>query len=179
MKRLILGAFALTALCAWAAGELQPIKAKLGLWEVTTTRQTQGMPAAQTPQIPADKLAQLPPAQRAQIEAMLKQRSAASGGTRTRQTCVTPEKLNGGAFGEDKKSCQRTIVRSTSSLVEIHEECVQSDGSKAIGDVHYEVIGGDTMKGSVKLKMTVAGHEMNSTLDLSGKWIGADCGSVK
>ena len=40
----------------------------------------------------------------------------------TRQTCVTPEKLNRGAFGEDRKSCQRTIVRSTSSLVEIHEE---------------------------------------------------------
>ena len=115
----------------------------------------------------------------AQIEAMRKQRLAASGGTMTRQTCVTPEKLNGGAFGEDKKSCQRTIVRSTSSLVDIHEECAQSDGSKAIGDVYYEVVGGDTMKGNVKLKMTARDHEVNSTLDLSGKWIGADCGSLK
>jgi len=179
MKRLVLGAAALTALCVFAADELQPIKAKLGLWEVTATRQTQGMPAAQTPQIPADKLAQLPPAQRAQIEAMMKQRSAASGGTRTRQTCVTPEKLNGVAFGEDRKSCQRTVVRSTSSVVEIHEECTQSDGSKGIADLHYEVMGGDTMKGNVKMKMTMNGHEMNTTLDMSGKWIGADCGSVK
>ena len=97
----------------------------------------------------------------------------------TRQTCLTPEKLSGGAFGEDRKSCQRTIVRSTSSLVEIHEECAQSDGSKAIVDVHYEVMGGDTMKGNVKMKMTVSGHEMNSTLNMSGKWIGADCASVK
>lgn len=63
MKRLVLGAPALTVFCAFAAGELPPIKAKLGLWEVTTTRQTQGMPAAHTPQTSADKLAQLPPAQ--------------------------------------------------------------------------------------------------------------------
>ena len=35
MKRLVLGTAALTALCVFAADELQPIKAKLGLWEVT------------------------------------------------------------------------------------------------------------------------------------------------
>ncbi len=179
MKRFVLGAAAITALCVFAADELQPIKAKLGLWEVTTARQTPGMPAAQMPQIPADKLAQIPPAQRAQVEAMMKQRSATSGGTTTRQTCVTPEKLNSGAFGEDRKSCQRTIGHSTPSLAEIHEECAQPDGSKATADVRYEIMGSDTMKGNVKMKMTVNGREMNSTLDISGKWIGPDCGSVK
>ncbi len=110
---------------------------------------------------------------------MMKQRSGAGGGTTTRQTCVTPEKLNGSAFSEERKSCQRTIVRSTSSMADIHEECTQPDGSKGVADVHYEMAGGESMKGTVKMKMTVGGRDMTTTMEMAGKWVAADCGTVK
>lgn len=40
----------------------------------------------------------------------------------TRQTCMTPDKLDKAPFSEERKNCQRTIVNSTSKLLEFHEE---------------------------------------------------------
>jgi hypothetical protein len=142
-----------------------------------------GMPAASAapaPSIPEDKLAQLPPAQRAQIEAMMKQR--AGGGaprTQTRQTCVTQEKLNKGAFSEEKASCQRTIANSTPKSFEMHEVCTDTDGSQHTADAKYEMTGDNSMKATVKVAATRAGRTMNMNMDLTGKWLSSDCSAIK
>jgi hypothetical protein len=178
MKTKVLLTAALAALCLLAADAIQPIKAKLGVWEITSTTQMSGMPqAGAAPSIPADKLAQLPPAQRAQIEAMMKQRAGAPT-TRTQQTCVTQEKLNKGAFSEEKPSCQRSILNSTSKSFEMHEVCTDADGSRT-ADAKYEITGDNNMKATVKVAAVRAGHTMNINMDLTGKWLSADCGAIK
>jgi hypothetical protein len=181
MKTKVLLSAALAGLCLLAADAIQPIKAKLGVWEITSTTQMSGMPqASAAPSIPADKLAQLPPAQRAQIEAMMKQR-AGGGAPRTtvRQTCVTQEKLDKGAFSDEKSSCQRTISKSTPKSFEMHEVCTDTDGSQHTADAKYDVTGENSMKGSVKVVATRAGRTMNMNMDLTGKWLSSDCSTIK
>ena len=180
MKSKVLFAPVLIGFCLLAADAVQPFKAKLGVWEITTNQQTTGMPTAAMPAIPEDKLAQMPPAQRAQIEAMIKQRAVGGAPkTQTRQTCVTAEKLSKAPFSEEKPSCQRTIVNSTSKTFELHEVCTDTDGSQRTADAKYEIVGDSRMKGSVKVTANRAGRTMTVNLDMSGKWVGSDCSTIK
>jgi len=170
MKRVVLGVF--LPLLLIAADKLQPLNAKLGLWEITTTSQFSGLPP-----IPADVLAKMSPEQRAKMEAMFKQKASHGGVPTTSQTCVTQEKLNKAPFSEGKQSCQRTIISSTSQLAEFREECTEPDGTKRIMDGKFELSGDTNMKGSMKVKASGSGKAMNVNLDMSGKWIGSDCGA--
>jgi hypothetical protein len=136
------------------------------------------------PQIPPDamaKLERLPPEQRAQVEAMMKQRMGGGAATpRMRQTCVTQDKLDKTAFSEENKSCERTIAQSTPALVQFHEECSESDGSKRVVDAKFEMTGADSMRGSMQVKATTKDNKtMNMNFGMSGKWLGADCSGLK
>jgi hypothetical protein len=164
---------ALVGFCLLAADRIQPLSAKLGLWEVTTTQQMSGVPP-----IPADRLAKLTPEQRAHMEALFKQK-AGSPTVRTRQTCVTQEKLDKAPFSEERANCQRTVVNSTSKMLEMHEVCTEQDGSQRQIDAKYEIVGDNSMKGSTQVKASNAGRTMNMNIDLSGKWLGSDCGAIK
>ncbi len=180
MKTKLFLTLAVAGLCLLAADAIQPFKAKLGVWEVTTTQQTTGMPTASAPSIPEDKLAQMPPAQRAQVEAMIKARSGGGAPrTQTRQTCVTQEKLDKAPFSEDRPSCQRSIVSSTPKMLALHEVCTDTDGSQHTADAKYEITSDTSMKGSVKVTAARAGHSMTMNMDLAGKWVSADCSAIK
>jgi len=163
--------FAVLPILLAAADKLTPLNAKLGLWEMTTTMQLGGAPP-----IPPEALAKMTPDQRAQVEAMFKAKTAQGAVPRVTQSCVTQEKLDKAVFTEDKKSCQRTIINSTSKLVEFHEECTEPDGMKATADGKFELSGDSSMKGTMQGKSTNKGRTMNVNLEMSGKWISADCG---
>jgi hypothetical protein len=42
-----------------------------------------------------------------------------------------------------------------------------------------ESTGSGSYKGTVKSKSAERGREMEITIDMAGKWLGADCGDVK
>jgi hypothetical protein len=158
----------------FAADKIQPLNAKLGLWEITMTQQMAGVPP-----IPPETLAKMTPEERARMEAMFKQRAGQAPSARTTQTCLTKEKLDKAPFSESSKACQRTIVSSTSKLTEVHEECAEPDGSKRVMDGRFELTGDNNMKGSMRMKASNSGRAMNINIDLTGKWLKEDCGSLK
>jgi hypothetical protein len=155
---------------------------KLGLWKVSTTRSTAGMPQAPAmPQIPPEVLAKMPPAQRAQIEAAMKgSQGLQSGGTRTKQVCVTRESLQRGlAFGaESRPSCQRTVNTRSRTTWELREVCTERGGQQTV-HVRYELPTPDTMNGTVEVVMNDSGRQMTMKQDMRGRWLGANCGNVK
>ena len=173
MKTKVISIAALIAVALWAADKVQPLNAKLGLWEITSSQQMTGAVP-----ISPETLAKLPPEQRAKIEARFTQRSGKPM-VSTRQTCMTDEKRSKSAFGEERQGCVRTIVGSTSQLLQLHEECTQKDGTRMSSDAKFELSGDSTMKGTVKVKAAHGDNITNVSLDLSGKWVGADCGTVK
>src|SRR5579862_1851315 len=171
---ILVGLIFTSSLAVRAADKVQPLDVKLGLWEVTATVTTSG----QMP-VPADLLARWTPEQRARVEDRLKAQSSGSTKTTTRRHCVTREDLDKGtSFGEDRKSCTRTVVSSSKSQLEMRLEC-EDQGMKSVGRFQVEAIDSENVKGSIHLTASSGDHTMNSGSNLTGKWIGAVCGEAR
>jgi len=155
-----------------AAGET--LRVKTGLWEVTTTTQTSGMP-------PID-VSKLPPEQREKIEAMLKSRAQAAPKTTTKQECLTQEKLEQKLFDDEKENafCKRTSVTETASLQEFKLECGDKGREEhGVGSLRIEALSPESVKGTMKMAMAGGANAMNMNSTFTAKWLNASCGTVK
>jgi Protein of unknown function (DUF3617) len=162
-------------ICAlpFAALAGQKINVKTGLWEMTMKMAMSGMPA-----IPPEALAKMPPEQRARIEAMTN--GSGGGTTHTSQSCVTEKDLERGIDPQTDKQQNCKVVSSTvtSSSMEMHMAC---DGPqvKGTGVMKMAVSNREQVEGDMKMDMVSNGRPINMTTHISGKWLSADCGSVK
>jgi uncharacterized protein DUF3617 len=175
MQKMILsGMIGLMAPILLAAGNIQPLKVKPGLWQETITSTTSGQPP-----IPPGTLDKLTPEQRAKFEAAVKGRTSKGPQTRTFNHCVTQEDLNKDPFGEDKKSCTRTVLASTGSKMDVHAVCTGNGGVKTDFTVHIEALDSENVKASVHVNSTGGGRAMNGDSNITGKWLGAACPGKK
>lgn len=155
---------AVLALCGLNSFGAEPLNAKPGLWEMTYSTEMSGT------MIPKATLDKMSPEQRAKMEAMMKQRAAAGPKTRTHKTCMTKENLQKGSFGEDEdKACTYKWIAETRTKREGTFQCA-GDSPRA-GTVNFEVMGGDKVKGDVR----VVGDNSKFNMQMNGRWIGADC----
>jgi Protein of unknown function (DUF3617) len=158
----------------WAADTVQPLDVKLGLWESTTTMEHSGAPP-----IPDEVLARLTPEQRAKIEERAKASAQQGPKTTTRKNCVKKEDLEKAmAFGNNDKSCHRTILTSSSSKLEFHIECGAAT-MKSNGDVHIEAISSEHVKGSVQMTIGDGTRNMKLNSTFESKWLGPVCEGTK
>lgn len=177
---MIAGAGALLASAAMAA-DVKPLDAKVGLWETTTTTEMEGMPMPAAPQIPQATLDKMPAAQRAQIEAMMKNRGNL-GAPRTSKSCTTKESLSKGFAMPESRGveCKRDIINSSSSKIQMHMQCTPSAGGPTSdGDVTMERIDAEHIKGNMVTKTDMQGKSVTMKMSFSSKWIAADCGDIK
>jgi hypothetical protein len=150
-----------------AADKTQPLNLRLGLWQMTYTTERSGAIA-----VPPELLAKLTPEQRARTEARLKARAAQGPHIDTKRFCLTEERLNKAVFEENEnKSCQRTIVASSSKVLQFKQECAAADAKRTF-DGRIEALDPETLKGSLKA------NSAGNAIDLAGRWIGADCGDA-
>jgi hypothetical protein len=170
--------FALLVLCSfslWADDKIQPLDIKLGLWEVTSTNATTGMPP-----IPPDVLAKMPPEQRAKMEAAMGARSGGSPTTTARKTCITREKMDKQtAFNDERMNCTHTVVSSSSKKLEIKLQCTEQQNTTMNGTIQVEALNSETLKGSVRMATTGGGRTMNMNSDFTSRYLGPACGDVK
>ncbi len=161
---------------------------KLGLWEISHQSDAGGAPAgtpAGAPAIPPDVLARLPPEARARMEAAMAARGGqgAGGGAHSTKQCVTQESLDHAFEREDDRDhkCTHTIVSKTATSMEMHLACanVGGTGASTEGSFKWALSTPESMQGSMDLVTNVAGHTITHHSDVSGKWLGADCGDVK
>ena len=148
------------------------LNVKLGLWELTSTSETSGMPPIDT--------SKMTPEVRARIEAALKARGGTPSSPIVRRDCLTKEKLANYAFQDPQandSSCKRTIVTNTATLMEMHIEC--AGGRKMTGDFRVEVVAPDTVKMTTKMASGEGAQVMNINGTMNGRWVSASCGDVK
>jgi len=177
--KVLFGAALLWPLASWAADDIRPIDAKVGLWEYTVTTEISGMPAMPVPQIPPEALASMTPEQRARVEGMMK------GGARpnTMRVCLTRESLSKGlaANNSPNNSCTTKVLSSSDSKQVVHMECTQEHGkttTTTTGDWTIERTDAEHIKGIASMKFS-GDRPMETKLTLNGKWVSADCGDVK
>lgn len=139
-----------------ATGELQPLKVKTGLWQMT-----QKVTSSEN----------VPP----QFAPMIKNAVPISY-----KSCVKPKDLivNPWSNGSDNKKCRWTTVSSTGSDMEVQGTCSlnNNEGNASMqmhGKIH--VLDSEHGTGSMKASVNFNGQAMNYTVDFTGKWIGASC----
>jgi hypothetical protein len=145
-----------------------------GLWEVTTVSQTSG----QMP-VPEEMLAKMSPEQRARIQEAMKQVMERAREPRVFKECITAQQIRDGLRKAmmDRESCKRTVVSSSATLLEMHEEC--TGRQQSTGTYRFEAPDPGTMHGTIDMVMTRGTHAMNVKGHIDGKWLSADCGNVK
>jgi hypothetical protein len=136
---------------------------KAGLWDVSFTMNMPNMP-------------QISAAQMAQMQAMGVHMP--TGQTSTVQRCMTAaEAASDSPPPPRSKSCTFSNVKVSGHTFSGDETCTgqfEGQGHFSVtydGDEHYS--GMSTMSG------TANGHAMNVSNNFEGKWVSADCGSVK
>ena len=160
-----------------AAGtNLQPLNIKTGLWETTATYSMAG----ELP-ISPETLNRMTPDQRAQLEQAMKAESG-NARTTTYKGCLKKEDLEHPNF-TDKKQCTWTTLESSTTKVKGSASCNFKDPEmpemKVNGSGEFVAIDQEHVKGNMHMKVTGAGHEMNSNSTFASKWLKSDCGDVQ
>lgn len=182
MKRLPM--LALLA-CFCAPGFAQ--KLAPGLWEMSM--QTPGNPelGAAMSQMQGE-LAKMPPEQRKQIEAMLAQRgisapAAAPGGAPggpagppAVRVCISKEAAARGDMPDPEGRCRQDNLKRSGNKVSFNFTCTNPP---ATGTGEYVFTGDKAYTGKMLVNTERAGKPLSMEMQLSGRFIGADCGDVK
>ena len=152
------------------------LNVKLGLWEMAMKPQVSGDLSGM---IDPQQLQQMSPEERTRVQAAMQQMQAGMQKPRLTKECMTQEKLaHGFNSGADDANCKSTVVTNTSTDYEAHMECAAKDGNRAV-NVHFTAQSSDHVTGTVHSDMSRNGKGMTVDAKIEGRWLGADCGSIK
>jgi Protein of unknown function (DUF3617) len=175
--RLSVRLLCVSALMACSAGAMAQ-STKPGLWEIQNKmagnpEMDQAMAEMQ------QQLASMPPAQRKQMEQMMAAQGLklGQGGGVTLQVCITPEMAARQEVPVQKEGdCTTSIQSRSGNTMKVAFSCKNPPSS---GEGTY-VFRGDTGYDMKMLVKTVEGGKpRTTTMEGSGRWLGADCGSVR
>jgi hypothetical protein len=193
---------ALTLACLLMAGgavsaqTLQP-----GLWEVTTKLPTGNSdlarlgaqsqdakskaPAMSSEQMAAmmaqmkDQIAKMPAEQRKMVEqnmAAMQNMSMNNDGTTTMKMCMTKEMIARNQLGGQHGKCTHSPVDSSGSTRKFSFVCTDP---AAKGEGSYTMLSPTAYTGSMTINSVQNGKPQTMSMASSGKFLNADCGSVK
>ena len=149
-----------------------------GLWEHTFTMKAQGgeMEAALA-QI-QQQIAAMPPEQRKSTEAMLASRGVKVGAQiKTLQFCLSKEQAAKPAEPRVTAGCTQSDLQRGGNTVKYKFACTQPQPVSGEGQV--SCAGDKACTDQSNLTTQFAGKPQQMAVDMSGKWLGADCGDVK
>ena len=149
---------------------------KPGLWEIHNK-----MSGGQMDQAMADmqkQLAQMPPEQRKQMEAAMAQQGVkmapAAGGGMAVQMCMTKEMVERNDVPV-QSGCTATQNKKSGNRVQFAYTCANPPSSGE-GEMTFTP---ESYTSHMTMKTTVQGKTETIVSDSTGKWLKADCGSVK
>jgi hypothetical protein len=151
-----------------------------GLWEHSV--QMQGAAGGQMDQAMAQmqqQLASMPPEQRKQVEAMMASRGVKAGGAgqpTTVKVCVTPEAAARNELPQ-QAGCTQEILRRNADGISLRFSC--SGPPPSHGEGEYKMSSPTSYSGLMTVDTEVNGRPERVEMRQSGRWLGADCGTVK
>ena len=123
----------------------------------------------------------MPPAQRKQMEEMMAKQGvqmggAGAGGVSVR-VCMTKEMVEQSPVPmQQQGECKMTTQQRTGNTYKMAYTCANPPSS---GEGEYTFMGPEAYKGKMTVVSNVRGKQENMTMEGSGKWLGADCGTIK
>jgi hypothetical protein len=156
-----------------AAPAADRIAARPGLWEFTHQNSNTGAPP-----IPAEVLAKLPPDTLAKMQAQMQHPATVSN-----RSCITAQDLDRGFNPDDRPNsrCKNTVLSHSSTALEIAIDCADlgKEHGSGHGTAKFQTAGPEAMTGTIDMTIKVGEQTMTHHSQVSGRWLGADCGDVK
>src|SRR4051812_27184287 len=172
--RFVLAAATLAVACLPAGAQ----SLKPGLWEINnkmkgSSEMDKAMAEMQK------ELAAMSPEERKQMEAMMGQRGVrmapASGGGISMQMCMTKEMVERSDMPM-QDGCTTTKQERSGNTMKMAFTCTKPPSS---GEGEFTFMGSEAYKSHMVMTTATKGKPERIEMDGSGKWLGADCGSVK
>ncbi len=161
---------------AQAAG----LNVKPGLWEMTSTGEATGAPP-----VPAEYLARMTPEQRAKMQERMAASMTRANQPRTNRQCVTAEELQHGIDVQDeanranqRRGCQKMLANVTSTVMDMKQTC-NGEGQNTTMLMHFVATSPPSVTGHIEVTMSGSGNSMSIKREMTGKWLGPDCGTMK
>jgi hypothetical protein len=150
---------------------------KPGLWEIHNKVGNAGMDSATAEM--HQRLAAMPPEQRKQVEAMMAQRgmrmAPGAGGGMGMQVCLTREMVERHETPM-REGCRTTQQQRSGNTMKIAFTCDQPPSS---GQGEVTFASPEAYSSRMTMTTNRQGQQQTSTVEASGKWLQADCGSIK
>lgn len=176
MKILTLAAALLLAgssLNAWSQ-KLAP-----GLWEQSVTMKTQSGQLEQGMAQMQKELARMPPDQRKMMEQMMASRGVgmATGQPTTMRVCITPEQAARDQMPQHDGRCKQTEMQRSGSTVRFKFSCTGNPPTSGEGE--YTLESSKAHSGRTVINTVAAGKPERMEMQSRGRWLAADCGTLK
>ena len=170
---------AFIALLLASAGAFAQPKLAPGLWEHSFQMKGGGaeMDAAMAKM--QKEMAAMPPEQRKMVEEMMAGRGVkigSNGTSTTVQVCMTKEQVARDQVPMDGRCTQQNVQRSGNTM-RFKFACTGEHPTSGEGE--YTFADDKSYSGRSTIDTTVDGKPQRMEVQNSGKWLGADCGSVK
>lgn len=162
----------LAAAPVWAAGAIEPLDIKPGLWQITLTVRTRGLPP-----IPPDVLAKLKPEERARIDAQAKAKAAEGPLISVKKRCLREKELQQPLlpeFGAEGQGCRQTVTSASRRGQDIRVDCGK-DAEHGGGAVRIEAIDPENVKVTSSWTLTDGARTLRMSSTATLKWLGAIC----
>ncbi len=173
---LVVLVMAATAIAATAsAQQLEP-----GLWEVSSKMTSaSGELEKATARMQKD-LAAMPPEQRKMMEDMMAKQGMKMGaggpGEMVAKTCITAEMIERNEIPAQQGKCKTTAKPRSGKTTKMSFVCTDPPSS---GEGEFTVVGPQAYTSKMVVRTTAQGKPETMNMDASGKWLGAECGSIK
>ncbi len=124
------------------------------------------------------QMAALPPEQRKMMEQMMaRQGVSLDAKANTVRVCISPEQARRGELPQDDGDCKHQVVKRSGKTLHYTFSCSGEDRSSGEGE--YTLISDKAYRGKGVIDTVIDGKRERMSISQSGKWVGADCGSIK
>jgi hypothetical protein len=170
---------ALALACAFAlpagAQNMKP-----GLWELSNKV---GSPDGQLNALMGEmqkRLASMPPEQRKSMQQMMErngvQMNIGAGGALTTRMCMTKEMIQRKEFPVQEGECTQKVTPVSANRMKVAFNCSKPAAS---GEGELILDSDTSYRANMHIKGTDGGGQQVMDMDVSGKWLSADCGSLR
>lgn len=154
------------------------VKMQPGLWEHGFTMKTESGQAERALSMVQQQMANLPPEQRKMVEQMMASRGVSmSPKGSSIKACLSKEDAERGDLPKIDGNCQQQVVRSSSNTLKVTFTCKGNPPSSGEGEVTFQSPTAYT--GRSVVNTMVAGKPERVSMEQTGRWLSADCGSLK
>ncbi len=178
MKKTITALLATTLLPLALAQTPPGPRIEPGLWEIDMTLKSQSGKAEMAMREAQAYISRLPPDQRRQVEAMMQQQGVRLGDKSSSvKACITKEDAERGEIPQQAGDCtQETLERSPTSM-KVKFSCATNPPANGEALVEFQSPTAYTSRAVVDT--VVLGQNERVNVEQTGRWQGADCGSVR